>query len=133
MIAITIGARIALSAREVPAKRSRSFGAPADAATIMRDASPDASPKTGNYPYRRLKPRVMTLRQRARKAEEIIARLTREREALDRALAQPNGAGGNGFAPSEALKRRAELVRMIERAEVDWLAAEQAIERESNA
>ncbi|HJZ30509.1 MAG TPA: hypothetical protein VKF35_05360 [Hyphomicrobiaceae bacterium] len=68
MIAITIGARIALSAREVPAKRSRSFGAPADAATIMRDASPDASPKTGNYPYRRLKPRVMTLRQRARKA-----------------------------------------------------------------
>jgi len=72
------------------------------------------------------------LRQRARKAEDIIARLTKEREALDRTLAQPNGSGGNGFAPADALKRRAELVRMIERAEGDWLAAEQAIERESN-
>ena len=30
-------------------------------------------------------------------------------------------------APSDALKRRAELVRLIERAEADWLAAEQAI------
>jgi hypothetical protein len=33
---------------------------------------------------------------------------------------------------SEALKRRAELVRLIERAETDWLAAEEAIERESS-
>jgi hypothetical protein len=33
---------------------------------------------------------------------------------------------------SDALKRRAELVRLIERAEIDWLAAEEAIERESS-
>ena len=31
---------------------------------------------------------------------------------------------------SGALKRRAELVRLIECAELDWLAAEEAIERE---
>jgi hypothetical protein len=29
------------------------------------------------------------------------------------------------------LKRRAELVRLIERAETDWLAAEEAAERET--
>jgi hypothetical protein len=47
-------------------------------------------------------------------------------------LAQPVGGKGNGLAPSEALKRRAELVRLIERAERDWLAAEEAIERQSS-
>jgi ATP-binding cassette subfamily F protein 3 len=73
------------------------------------------------------------LRQRARRAEETVARLTKEREALDRTLAQPQTSGGNGTALSEALKRRAELVRLIERAEIDWLAAEEAIETESNA
>jgi ATP-binding cassette, subfamily F, member 3 len=71
------------------------------------------------------------LRQSARRAEETIARLNKERETLDRALAQPHSPKSNGFALSDALKRRAELVRLIERAEVDWLAAEEAIERGS--
>jgi ATP-binding cassette subfamily F protein 3 len=72
------------------------------------------------------------LRQSARRAEEMVARLTKEREALDRALAQHESPRSNGLALSEALKRRAELVRLIERAETDWLAAEEAIERESS-
>jgi ATP-binding cassette subfamily F protein 3 len=72
------------------------------------------------------------LRQRAHSAEETIARLTKEREALDRALAQPQTPGVDGVSLSDALRRRAELVRLIERAEIDWLAAEEAIERESN-
>jgi ATP-binding cassette subfamily F protein 3 len=71
------------------------------------------------------------LRQRARRAEEMVARLTKEREALDRALVQQESPRSNGLVLSEALKRRAELVRLIERAEIDWLAAEEAIERES--
>jgi ATP-binding cassette subfamily F protein 3 len=66
------------------------------------------------------------LRQRARLAEKEVARLTKEREVLDRSLAH-----GNGLSPAEALKRRAELVRQIERAETDWLAAAEAIEREA--
>src|SRR5215472_560872 len=65
------------------------------------------------------------LRRKARLAEEEVARLTRERDALDRSLAGEQGAG----APGEALKRRAELVRMIERAETEWLAAADEIER----
>jgi ATP-binding cassette, subfamily F, member 3 len=71
------------------------------------------------------------LRQRARQAEEAVARLTKEREALDCALSEPQPAGTDGIALSEALKRRAEIVRLIKRAEVDWLTAEEAIERES--
>jgi ATP-binding cassette, subfamily F, member 3 len=67
------------------------------------------------------------LRQQARRAEQEVARLTKERDALDRALA--NGKG-NGLSPAEALKRRAELVRQIERAETEWLAAAEAIERQ---
>jgi ATP-binding cassette, subfamily F, member 3 len=66
------------------------------------------------------------LKQKARLAEEEVARLTRERDALDRSLAR-----GGGISPGGALKRRAELVRMIERAETDWLAATEAFERGS--
>ncbi len=71
------------------------------------------------------------LRQRARLNEETIARLTKEREALDRALAAPQPAGG--AAVSSALKRRAELVRRIEHAETEWLAAAEALDREPRA
>ena len=53
-------------------------------------------------------------------------RLTRERDALDQALASGKP---NGFSPGEALKRRGELVHQIERAETDWLTAAEAIER----
>src|SRR6516225_8447214 len=66
------------------------------------------------------------LRRQARRAEQEVARLTKERDALDRALA--NGKG-NGLSPAEALKRRAELVRQIEHAETEWLAAADEIER----
>jgi ATP-binding cassette, subfamily F, member 3 len=72
------------------------------------------------------------LRQKARRAEETVARLTKERDALDRILAQPQSVRSDGSALSEALKRRAELVRMIERAEIDWLTAEEAMEQEAN-
>ncbi|HYZ41771.1 MAG TPA: ABC-F family ATP-binding cassette domain-containing protein [Stellaceae bacterium] len=71
------------------------------------------------------------LRQIARRAEARITQLMEERAALDRALAQPPTAYSNGEGVADALKRRAELMRLIERAEIDWLAAEEAIERES--
>jgi ATP-binding cassette, subfamily F, member 3 len=71
------------------------------------------------------------LRDRARRAEETIARLSREREELDRGFAAPNGAALTGAALTDALKRRAEVVRLISRAEAEWLSSEEAIERES--
>jgi ATP-binding cassette subfamily F protein 3 len=70
------------------------------------------------------------LRRRARAAEETIARLNQEKAALDRVLATPVTFNGDGRAMADALKRRAELVRGIEQAESEWLAAEEAIERE---
>jgi ATP-binding cassette subfamily F protein 3 len=71
------------------------------------------------------------LRLAARRAEEKIARLTEEREALDRVLAKPPAPQANAGALTVALKRRAELMRLIERAESEWLAAEESIERET--
>jgi ATP-binding cassette, subfamily F, member 3 len=66
------------------------------------------------------------LRRRARHAEETISRLSAERDALDRALSSPRPASGQEIAA--ALKRRAEIDRLIEAAERDWLAAEEALE-----
>jgi ATP-binding cassette subfamily F protein 3 len=74
---------------------------------------------------------IEPLRQAARRAEEKITRLTEECEALDRVLAQPPGPRDNGLALAAALKRRAELMRLIERAEIEWLAAEESVEREA--
>jgi len=71
---------------------------------------------------------VEPLRHIARRAEQMIMRLTEERDALDRVLALPPGAAGQ-IAPAAALKRRAELMRLIEQAEGEWLAAEESIER----
>ena len=68
------------------------------------------------------------LRRAARRAEEKMTRLTEEREALDRVLAQPSGPRDNGPTLTAALKRRAELMRLIERAEIEWLAAEESLE-----
>jgi ATP-binding cassette subfamily F protein 3 len=70
------------------------------------------------------------LRQIARRAEAAIDRLTAECDALDRVLAQPQGPRGDPAGLADALRRRAELARLIERAELDWLSAEEAIERE---
>jgi ATP-binding cassette subfamily F protein 3 len=72
------------------------------------------------------------LRQRARRAEDTVVRLSREREALDRHLAAFNGASSNGPTVSEVLKRRAELLRLIAEAESEWLATEEAIERDAH-
>jgi ATP-binding cassette subfamily F protein 3 len=71
---------------------------------------------------------LQPLRRTARQAEEAAARLGAERQALDRQLAAPRAFGGQGEALAAALKRRAELTRLIAEAEAQWLAAEMAIE-----
>ena len=50
-------------------------------------------------------------------------------QALDRSLLEPGAFGGQGTALSEALKRRAELARMIAEAESEWFEAEAELER----
>jgi ATP-binding cassette subfamily F protein 3 len=69
------------------------------------------------------------LRRKARLAEAAAARLAAERQALDRSLVEPGAFGGQSSALSEALKRRAELARMIAEAESEWFEAEAELER----
>jgi ATP-binding cassette, subfamily F, member 3 len=69
------------------------------------------------------------LRRKSREAEDTAARLAAERRALDEQLAAPGAFAGNGAALSEALKRRAKLLRRIAEAEAEWMAAESEIER----
>jgi ATP-binding cassette subfamily F protein 3 len=72
------------------------------------------------------------LRQKARSAEEMAARLAAEQQALDRTLADP-GAFAEGAALADALKRRAQLERRIAEAEAEWFEAATELERLSEA
>ncbi|MBV8739805.1 MAG: ABC-F family ATP-binding cassette domain-containing protein [Alphaproteobacteria bacterium] len=69
------------------------------------------------------------LRERARLAEATVARLSKEREALERRLGACDGVRVTGPAVSEALKRRAELIRLIANAESEWFLNAEALER----
>jgi ATP-binding cassette subfamily F protein 3 len=69
------------------------------------------------------------LRHKARQAEAVATRLVAEQRTLDARLAAPSGFAGGSMAVAEALKRRAELARLIAEAEAEWLAAESEIER----
>jgi ATP-binding cassette, subfamily F, member 3 len=73
--------------------------------------------------------RLDPLRQRARQAESTVAQLIEERDAIDRRLAQFEGSRAGAPATVEALKRRADVLRSIARAEAEWFAAEGALEQ----
>src|SRR6266851_2037672 len=101
------------------------------------EASEDADGAAGGPDPRRAARRggaerrlvLQPLRQTARQAEAAAARLAAEQRALDQKLAAPGAFGGQGAALTAALKRRAELARLITEAEAEWLAAETAIEQ----
>ncbi|MGE5271325.1 MAG: ABC-F family ATP-binding cassette domain-containing protein [Thiohalocapsa sp.] len=71
---------------------------------------------------------LQPLRRTARAAEQNAARLAAEQQALDRKLASPDAFQGRREALADALKRRAEVARLLAEAEAEWLAAETAIE-----
>jgi len=98
-------------------------GVPVGGAAAGRD--PRRAARRGGAERRLL---LQPLRQSARQAEKTAARLAAEQHALDRTLAAPGAFGGQGAALAGALKRRAELARLIAEAEAEWLAAETAIE-----
>jgi ATP-binding cassette subfamily F protein 3 len=105
-------------------------------------AREDAAPERGNGASgpgdgRRLARRdaaerrsaLVPLRRKSREAEQMATRLAAEQRALDTRLAAPNAFRGDGPALGDALKRRAELARLIAAAEAEWVEAESAIER----
>ncbi|HVB16820.1 MAG TPA: ABC-F family ATP-binding cassette domain-containing protein [Stellaceae bacterium] len=72
---------------------------------------------------------VEPLRRQAREAEAAAAKLAAEQRQIDAKLAAPNAFDGRSEALAAALKRRAELARLIADAEAQWFAAESAIEQ----
>jgi len=68
------------------------------------------------------------LRRRVHDAQKIVEQLTAEHRTIERRLADPlTYAGGDGVAV--LVQRQAELARRLRDAEVQWLAAEEALER----
>jgi ATP-binding cassette, subfamily F, member 3 len=111
-----------LLAREEPAE---SRAAPASSAINARRAGRREAAE------RRLA--LEPLRRKARHAEETAALLAAEQQKLDRSLAAPGAFNGQGDALGDALKRRAELGRLIAEAEAEWLEAEAELERLSQS
>ena len=69
-------------------------------------------------------------RQKLRESEAEAARLTAQRDALDRAMFDPKAADPQlaKLAMSDLMKRRAELQSKLEAAEARWLAASAVLE-----
>ncbi len=68
---------------------------------------------------------LKALRQRAKAAETDLAKLTEQREAIDRALADPAKATQS---VSDLMKRRSELDAAVDAAEAAWMEATEALE-----
>jgi ATP-binding cassette subfamily F protein 3 len=92
----------------------------------LRPAEPRRAVRRRGIALRRS---IDPLRLAARRAEETVTRLTAEQNTLDRAIALPIGRQPGGPAIAAALKRRSELVRAIERAEAEWIVAQEALDR----
>ncbi|MBY8827369.1 ABC-F family ATP-binding cassette domain-containing protein [Hephaestia mangrovi] len=68
--------------------------------------------------------REKELRQRAKTAESELSRLSEQRSAVDRAMADPSA----GASMNDLMKRRAELDDQVASAESAWLEASEALE-----
>lgn len=71
------------------------------------------------------------LRKAATAAEAKLARLTKEREGVEAALADPDLYAGDSAEVGDLTKRRAKLDRSIQVAEDAWLAAQEALDHSS--
>ena len=74
--------------------------------------------------------RAKELRRAAREAEQELAELTRQRDAIDRAMADPARAAPPfaKLSMGELSKRRADATARIETAEAAWLEASETVE-----
>ena len=73
------------------------------------------------------------LRRKSRQAEQTRPGSRPSSARSTRSWRLPGAFGGRGPALAEALKRRAELARLIAEAEAEWIEAESEIERMSQA
>lgn len=106
-------------AKDPPAQRSDGLGAGRGVnKKDQRKANAEAREKSQD------------LRKRARNAEAAMARLTAQRDAIDRAMFDPASAEPAlaRLTMTELMIRRSEIESGIEAAETDWLDANEALE-----
>jgi len=72
----------------------------------------------------------VAIRKRAQEAEELVATLSAQRSALDRAMFDPSSAEPvlRALGMSDLMKRRGEIEKKLEAAEAAWLEASEALE-----
>ena len=72
----------------------------------------------------------VAIRKRAQEAEELVATLSAQRSALDRAMFDPSSAEPvlRSLGMSDLMKRRGEVEKKLEAAEAAWLEASEALE-----
>ncbi len=106
-----------------------------DPATARKDSGEGSGPRSVNKKDQRkaaaeAREKGSELRKRARHAEAELEKLTRQRNAVDRAMFDPASADPAlaKLTMSELMMRRAEIETQIEGAEVAWLEASEALE-----
>jgi ATP-binding cassette subfamily F protein 3 len=97
---------------------------------LKGDAKPAGKAKKDKKADAQARERDLALRKTVRELEEETARLTKERNAIDRAMFDPAGAEPR-FAKlsiGDLSKRRADLQARLELAEAKWIEASEALE-----
>ncbi|MBM6577387.1 ABC-F family ATP-binding cassette domain-containing protein [Microvirga sp. SRT01] len=89
-----------------------------------------ADRKAGKKAAAEARDRDLALRKTVRDLEEDTARLTKERNAIDRAMFDPSGAEPRfaKLSMSDLNRRRAEVQAKLETTEAKWLEASEALE-----
>ncbi|NJR79803.1 ABC-F family ATP-binding cassette domain-containing protein [Sphingomonas corticis] len=97
---------------------------------LKGEAKPAAKAKKDRKAEAAARDREATLRKEIRQLEEETARLTRERNAIDRAMFDPASAEARfaTLSMGELSRRRAEAQARVEAAEAKWLEASEALE-----
>ena len=105
------------------------------AQVLAKDAGTRSSAPKGNRKEERramaqAREKHQALRRRATDAEASVAKLGKQRSAIDRAMFDPSGAEPalTKLSMSELMKRRAEVQAAMEQAEALWLEASEALE-----
>ena len=98
-------------------------------------AKPERAPKPPREEARRSngerRSQAASLRQKVTKAEADIARLTREIERLDAALASGELYASDPAKAAALAKTRSDHARILAQAEEEWLAAGEALQATS--
>lgn len=94
------------------------------------DAKAAKGAKGGKKITAEMRDQAKELRKAAKAAESELNRLTEQRDALDRAMADPASSAAplRGVSMTELMKRRAECDAQIDAAEAAWLEASEALE-----